>query len=483
MTLTAGTVEIDVRGDLTPLQRDLTGVNQMAARAGSQTGTMYARGLTSQKSRIATAAGGLKSAFVLAGGVALGRAIKTFTFDAAMEARKVGAQTDAVIESTGGAAKVTAEEIAALAEQISNYSGIEDEAIQEGQNLLLTFKRIRNETGAGNKIFDQATKILTDMSVALGTDVKSGAIQVGKALNDPVKGVSALTRVGVTFSEKQKTLISRLAETGDIAGAQRIILEELRSEFGGSARAAGKVDPYKRLGVRLGNLGEMVGTKVLPVMDALAGGMIKTLKGTHPLQKGIEEILDISRLQSETTWKSAEIVAIYGEQLDKGVLSLDEYRDKVRLQVEALVKQAAAGQDVSGAMETVENILASSKNTLTRYQAHLEKLAEAFDTAAWAADNYGSSLYGINDFIPSEGERFGGSGRGGKGRRPRSGGGRTIPTVGPVRPTMVNHFTINADAATDGRKLARIIRSELESNRSRDARITSTRIASSGVWS
>ena len=76
------------------------------------------------------------------------------------------------------------------------------------------------------------------MSVALDQDMKSSAIQVGKALNDPVKGMTALSRVGVSFTEKQKDMVKHLEKTGHHLEAQKIILHELKKEFGGSAAAA-----------------------------------------------------------------------------------------------------------------------------------------------------------------------------------------------------------------------------------------------------
>lgn len=83
-------------------------------------------------------------------------------------------------------------------------SGTDDELIQSGANLLLTFTNIRNEVGKSNKIFDQATQAALDVSVAFGKDMTSSSILVGKALNDPTKGVSSLTRVGVSFTAAQK---------------------------------------------------------------------------------------------------------------------------------------------------------------------------------------------------------------------------------------------------------------------------------------
>lgn len=152
----------------------------------------------------------------------------------------LAAQTNAAIKSTGGVAGVTADHIDELANSIKRYSGVDDDAIKKGENLLLTFTDIRNAAGKGNDIFDQATKIMTDMSVALGTDASGSAIQLGKALNDPIQGISALTKVGVSFSDEQKKQIKNLQDGGNMMGAQRIILGELSREFGGSAAAMGK---------------------------------------------------------------------------------------------------------------------------------------------------------------------------------------------------------------------------------------------------
>ena len=88
----------------------------------------------------------------------------------------------------------------------------------------------------GNDIFNQATETMLDMSMALGQDTKQSAIQLGKALNDPIKGVGALQRVGVSFTAAQQAQIKALVKSGETMKAQKIILAELRKEFGGSAK-------------------------------------------------------------------------------------------------------------------------------------------------------------------------------------------------------------------------------------------------------
>lgn len=185
------------------------------------------------------------------------------------ESQKVAAQTAAVIKSTGGAARVSADEVAELSGAISKKTAIDDEAIQSGANMLLTFKNVRNEAGAGNDVFSQATRTLTDMSTALGTDASTSAIQLGKALNDPMKGITALSRVGVTFTDQQKEQIETLVESGRTMDAQKIILRELNSEFGGSAEA--QATASGRMKVSLGNLAESAGSVVAPALAKVTG--------------------------------------------------------------------------------------------------------------------------------------------------------------------------------------------------------------------
>jgi hypothetical protein len=108
----------------------------------------------------------------------------------------------------------------------------DDEAIGSAQAMLLTFKQIQGVQ------FDKATEAVLDLSTAMGTDLNSAALQLGKALNDPIGGISALSRAGVQFSNDQKKVIKALVETGDVAGAQQVILRELEGQMGSAAEAA-----------------------------------------------------------------------------------------------------------------------------------------------------------------------------------------------------------------------------------------------------
>src|SRR3990167_3926981 len=178
----------------------------------------FARGALALGLGVATAAAG-----ALAAGLG-------FSIHEAMEAQEVQAQLANVLRSTGGVAGVTADMANELANSLMGVTRFGDEAILSGENMLLTF------TNIGKDVFPEATEVMLDMSQALGQDIKSSAIQLGKALQDPVLGVTALRRVGVNFTEEQKKMIEAMVDAGDVAGAQAFILKELQNEVGGSGR-------------------------------------------------------------------------------------------------------------------------------------------------------------------------------------------------------------------------------------------------------
>ena len=186
----------------------------------------------------------------------------------ATEFQNVFAQTQAVIESTGMAAGFTAEEMAGLASDLSAASGMSlfsDDAILGAQNVLATFKEIQGVQ------FEDATAAILDMSQAMGMDLQSATVQVGKALNDPIGGIGALSRVGVQFTEDQKAMIEEMVALGDVAGAQELILGELNSQFGGSAAAA--VNTYagqmKVLEEQFNDVKQGIGEALLPILQEL----------------------------------------------------------------------------------------------------------------------------------------------------------------------------------------------------------------------
>lgn len=175
-------------------------------------------------------------------------------------------QLEQRIKSTGGAAGLTGKQLTSMAAGLQKVTTFGDEAIIEMQSLLLTFTQI-----AGPQ-FEHSTEAILNVATAMGTDLKSAALQVGKALNDPVGQMSALTRSGIQFTAEQKELIKTLVETNDVAGAQNVILAELDKQFGGAAEAARQgTGAIKAASNAVGDLWEAIGSRLSPAVVTLAG--------------------------------------------------------------------------------------------------------------------------------------------------------------------------------------------------------------------
>jgi hypothetical protein len=249
------TLTVTITGDASDVRRALRGVGDDVD------------GVTGKAKKAGTDWRGAMSGLAVAGGIAAvgiagAAAGLGFLVNEAEEARKVAAETDRVLRTTGAGAWITNDAVAALAETISEKTGVDDEAIQSTANWILTFKNVRDAAGEGNDIFSQSVALSQDMATVMGGDATASATLLAKALNDPVTGLTRLSRAGVTFTEQQKEQIRTLSESGDQLGAQKIILEEVASQFEGAAAAA--ASPWDFLKVQIGNVSEALGAQLLP---------------------------------------------------------------------------------------------------------------------------------------------------------------------------------------------------------------------------
>lgn len=215
MAISLGDAVVTFRADLTDLNKQVgNATRQMKKDFGNlmQIGQQVGR------------------AFTIMGGAIVGGL--AFAVKEASAAEDAAAQLDAVLKSTGGAAGVTADEIKKLAAELQKTTTFGDDATVAASALLLTFTQI------GKDVFPDAIKASQDMSIAMGQDLQQTIIQVGKALNDPIQGVTALRRVGVQLTDQQEEQIRAFMESNNVMAAQRVVLDELSRQFGGSAAAA-----------------------------------------------------------------------------------------------------------------------------------------------------------------------------------------------------------------------------------------------------
>lgn len=220
---------------------------------------------------------------VLAGNVATDALRRGFNFLSGVvtesiaefeQQQQVIAQMNATLQSTQYAAGLTARELVDMANAMAEVTLYTDDQIISAQNLLLTFTNITKET------FPAATQAVLDMSTALGQDLSSSAIQLGKALNNPIEGVSALQRVGVSFNNAQQATIEKMVKTGHTIEAQTYILAELQREFGNSAKSAYEAaSSVTKLQKNIGELKEDIGSGLTPAINNLFGAFGDVTKG------------------------------------------------------------------------------------------------------------------------------------------------------------------------------------------------------------
>jgi hypothetical protein len=218
--------------------------------------------------------------------IVAGFALATRAADRQAEAE---AKLQAVIRATGGAAGVTAEHVMDLAASLQRTTTFGDEATIAGAAVLLTFRSIRNELGEGNAIFDRTIAVGQDLAALMGGDLQGAMVMLGKALEEPKVGLTALRRVGVSFDESQRELISTLVESGNTLEAQRIILEGLESQVGGTAQVVARTagGAMKMAFNDLGDAMERIGKVFDPIRIRLAQGISELSRRFQQLPDGV----------------------------------------------------------------------------------------------------------------------------------------------------------------------------------------------------
>lgn len=162
-------------------------------------------------------------------GISVG-AIFTQFINNTIDAQNEQTQLAAVLKSTGNAAGYTQDQLNAMAGDIvSTFSGGE---LTTAQTSLLAF------TGIVGDQFPRALKAAADMAARTGSTVSQAAETIGRSLDVPSAGLSALSKQGFRFTQAQKDIVDAMESVGDTASAQNIILEALESTYGGAASQA-----------------------------------------------------------------------------------------------------------------------------------------------------------------------------------------------------------------------------------------------------
>ena len=251
--MAAKSISIPVTGNTAPLRKSLTTAEKQMKRFATQANQDMKRAATA----FAVAAGG---AALLAT-----RMNKAFEEMSTSNARIVQ-----IIKQMGlfnGQVNTTADRLIKLARATALKTGVDANSIKTMQAQLLTFSEVAKTAGAVGSSFDRAAQAAIDMQAAQigGGD---SAIALGKALQDPIRGITALRRVGVSFTDQERDKIAALVESNRMLEAQDVILSAIEKQVGGTAEATANASDKMREGMRV--VKEEIGRGLAPVFEELA---------------------------------------------------------------------------------------------------------------------------------------------------------------------------------------------------------------------
>jgi len=251
----------DVQSKMSRMTSSVNGMTSSVAKSN--------KGFTVLRGAIGTALGGAAIGAIYGGAKAI-KSFATGSINAAVEARKADDRIKAIATSMGlldttlggSTARITD-----FASSLQLTTGVSDEVIKQGQALLLTFKNVASTAGEAGGMFDRATAAAIDLSAAGFGSVEGSSKQLGKALQDPIKGLTALGRSGVTFTNAEKEKIKALVESGKTLQAQTIIMSAVETQVGGTAAAT--MTAGDRMRVAFDEFQETVGKAVLPTVEKI----------------------------------------------------------------------------------------------------------------------------------------------------------------------------------------------------------------------
>ena len=157
--------------------------------------------------------------------------------------------------------------VTALADELERTLGIDEKLIMQVQTTLGTFGELAASADTANGAFDRTTMAALDLAAAGFGSAEGNAVQLGKALNDPVKGLAALSKSGVTFTDQQKDQIKALVESNKMLEAQELVLEAIEGQVGGTSLAT--ADSSAKMSLAFADLKETLGTALLPVFNLM----------------------------------------------------------------------------------------------------------------------------------------------------------------------------------------------------------------------
>ena len=356
---------------------DDKGIKQASAALGGF-GRSVGRGFAVATAAVAAAGAGL---------VAFGTSVAKEAEKALIAQRRL----DQVAESMGlfgKEAAATSKRLGEFAEKQELIVGVDADVIKSTQAKLLTFKELAKTAGTVGGSMDRATMAALDLAATGFGTAETNAIQLGKALNDPIKGITALARAGVTFTEQEKQNIKVLVESGKTLEAQNLILQAIETQVGGTSKAT--VSGFALMQLSMNAVKDEIGFALMPAVDGLFKSFSENLvpimtdiaQKVGPAMAGAVE--NLSQFIKDATNPSTELGATFQDMAVKARKVFDRVSEIV---AEALPGLKRMFENVKGPIEDVlgflgtlgEVVLVAVKDLITNegFQKAFERVAKS----------------------------------------------------------------------------------------------------------
>lgn len=237
----------------------------------------------------------------------------------------------------GKSTEAVTSRISKYAEKISFATGVDDELVRSAESILMTFKEVGKSANKVGGNFDRATMAAVDLAAAGFGEVESNAIQLGKALQDPVKGLTALRRAGVTFTQAEQDQIAALVQANDLYGAQSMVLSAIEKQVGGTAEATASATD--KMSAKFESIGETLSEALLPAVDEIAGAMTDWLDSVEG-KKAVEDITN--QLLAFGDWLKSP----------KGTEAVNDFMKAMELTAKAIISVGQAMEYIIGLFQS-----------------------------------------------------------------------------------------------------------------------------------
>lgn len=218
----------------------------------------------------------------------------------------------------GDEADTVSDRLIELSKTTARQIGVDEKVIQSTQAKLSTFAELAESADEVGGSFDRATMAALDMASAGFGEAESNAVQLGKALQDPIKGITALSKSGVTFTEQEKDKIKVLVESGKQLQAQDMILKAVERQV--IETAAATANSSDKIKVSFGQIVDAFAMPFSQGFDALPGSLEAVFPRIIAAAKKIGELVGtaIAEAIAGDTEKFFAIGELIGETIQAG---------------------------------------------------------------------------------------------------------------------------------------------------------------------